>query len=113
MIIYMHISIVAIRLATERETGIVRVMDRICSEVMRGSLEGSGRVDGNLRNISEGSVMNRREGVEVCEESGHLVLGGSICSSLFVALLCKVLVLPFISSTTTLSNSRDVGHLGR
>lgn len=65
MIIYMLISIVAIRLTTERETGIVRVMDRICSEVMRSSLEGSGGLYGNLGNISEGSVVNCREGIEV------------------------------------------------
>lgn len=112
MIIYMHISIVAIRLTTERETGIVRVMDRICSEVMRGSLEGRDGVNGNLGNISEGSVMNCREGIEVRKVSGHLVLGSSICNSFDVGTVGKEASLPFPSFTAT-TGIWDIGHLGR
>ena len=65
MIIYIVISIVAIRLATGESPGIVRVMDRICSEEVLSSLKGSIGTEGNLRNISEGCIMHCREGIEV------------------------------------------------
>lgn len=95
MIIYMHISIVAIRLATERDTGIVRVMDRICSEVMRSSLEGTTGVDGNLCNVSELSIMHCREGIERRYETGHLIVGRSVGRTSFVGTVGKEASLPF------------------
>lgn len=112
MIIYRLISIVAIRLAAERETRIVGVMDRICSEVMRGSLADSCGLQRNLGNISERSVMNCREGIEVCKVSGHLILGSSICGSLNVGISGQEASLPFVTISTS-AFVWDIRHFGR
>ena len=103
MIIYMLISIVAIRLAPEGETGIIWVMDRICSEVMRRRLGCGGNREDNLLNISECSVMNRGEGIEVGKVSGHLILGRSIGDAIDIGTVGKEASLPFVPLTATSS----------